>query len=102
MKFDLEGHDLIAIYGAEKTIKKYNPIILFEFSKMIIDHPHYKKEIFQLFLKKNNLIIADLRKKIHSIAQLHTHISKLGPNHDTIGNFILAKKNNLKKIKLPK
>ena len=51
MKFDLEGHDLIAIYGAEKTIKKYNPIILFEFSKMIIDHPHYKKEIFQSFLK---------------------------------------------------
>ena len=102
MKFDLEGHDLIAIYGAEKTIKKYNPIILFEFSKMIIDHPHYKKEIFQLFLKKNNLIITDLRKKIHSIAQLHIHISKLGPNHDTIGNFILTKKNNLKKIKLPK
>ena len=102
MKFDLEGHDLIAIYGAEKTIRKHNPIILFEFSKMIINHPHYKQEIFQSFLKKNNLIITDLRKKIHSIGQLHDHISRLGPNHDTIGNFILTKKNNLKKIKSPK
>jgi FkbM family methyltransferase len=102
MKFDLEGHDLIAIYGAEKTIKKYNPIILFEFSNMITNHADYKKKIFQLFLKKNNLIIADLRKKIHSIEQLHGQISRLGPNHDTIGNFILTKKSNLKKIKLPK
>jgi FkbM family methyltransferase len=101
MKFDLEGHDLIAIYGAVKTIKKYNPIILFEFSKMIINNPDYSKEVFNKFLKKNKLIISNLRKKIYSINDLHRDILGLGPNHDTIGNFILTTKNNLKTIKAP-
>ena len=68
---------------------------------MIINNPDYSKEVFNKFLKKNKLIISNLRKKIYSINDLHRDILGLGPNHDTIGNFILTTKNNLKTIKAP-
>ena len=99
MKFDLEGHDLKAIYGATKTINKYQPLILFEFSKWIINDPEYSKKKFNNFLKKNNLVILNLHKKTLNVNMLHQEINKLDKEHDTIGNLIILKKNNLKKIK---
>jgi len=99
IKIDLEGHDLKAIYGAKKTINKYKTLILFEFSKMIINDPSYCKIDFANFLKKNNLILLNLYNKKYTVNMLHYDLSKLDKNHDTIGNFVLLKKSELKKLK---
>jgi len=92
MKFDLEGHDINGIYGAKKIIKKFKPIILFEFSKMILNNHTYKKKDFEKFINENNLKIIDIYKKIYTVNKLHKKIKQLDSSHQTIGNYLLIDK----------
>ena len=68
---------------------------------MIINNPNYSKEVFAKFLKKNNLVVSNLKKIIYSINDLHRDILALGPDHKSCGNFILTAKDNLKTIRVP-
>lgn len=57
VKIDIDGHEPLFFEGAQKTLDKYNPIVLLE-----VNHPNYIEAGFNAwdfydFLKKNNYII---------------------------------------------
>jgi len=59
IKIDIEGHEYECILGSLKTIKKYNPIIMVEYDKIVCDKIYrllkklnYQKYIYNKFKKK--------------------------------------------------
>ena len=96
IKIDLEGYDINAIFGAEKTIKKYNTLILFEFSRMVIKNKIYNIERFNNFLTNCNIKITDINYNELTINDLHSRINQLDKYHDTCGNYLLIDENDEK------
>ena len=92
IKIDLEGNDIEAIYGAKNIIKKHKPIILFEFSRMIINNKNYNFTDFNKFIVKNNLKLVDLNYNKIKLKDLHIKIDLLSKRFGTIGNFLLLDK----------
>ena len=99
IKIDIEGHDIDAIYGSEYILNNFFCIIIFEFSRLILDNKNFNPDDFQKFLDIHNLMIIDLHKKEFFVSQLMDKISKLDKNHLTLGNYILIKKKNLNLLK---
>lgn len=92
IKIDLEGYDINAIYGCKNIIVNNNPIILFEFSKMILKNPLYKHEEFENFILSNNLEILDINKQPINLEKLYQKINQLDKHHETVGNYLLLDK----------
>ena len=93
IKFDIEGSEINAFYGTKNIIKKYNPTIFFEFSKMFIKNSLFSENEFNSFLNEHNYSIYDLNLKKKKISELVYEVSKLKKNQQTIGNFLLMNLN---------
>ena len=92
IKIDIEGYEFFALQGLTKTIKDYNVMIFFEFSKNIIKNHENFKFKFNEFIKTNNLIIQNNQFEEQDLDQMFLKLNNLGPNHEVLDNFILMKK----------
>ena len=73
IKIDVEGNELKTIQGAEKTIKKYKPIVYFECADVhMINYNYGSGEIFDFF-NNLNMQILDLDLNICTREQLQEH-----------------------------
>ena len=92
IKLDVEGNEFKALSGAKKTIEKYSPIIIIEFSKFIFDKKN-SKIFLNKFLKKYNYKI--FNTNFHKIeeSEIYELLDKLDHKYNTIGNYFLVKEN---------
>jgi FkbM family methyltransferase len=90
IKIDIEGYEFYALNGLTKTIKNYNVMILFEFSKKILQNHYNLEEKLLNFLDDNNLRIYNLKFVEQNVKNLFLEINKLKKEHDVLGNFILC------------
>ncbi len=74
IKIDVEGNELKTIQGAEKTIKKYKPIVYFECADVhMINYNYGSGEIFDFFNNLNMQILdLDLNSCTREQLQQHT------------------------------
>ena len=98
IKFDIEGQDINGLKGSLKIIKKYNPIIVFEFSNNYLTNPENKK-FLQNFLKKNLYEIYDSRLKKFTLNDLSKILKNNKSKYRTIGDYLLIKKISKKQKK---
>ena len=98
IKLDIEGNEINALKGGLKTIEKFSPIIIIEFSKFIFDE---KKNIDYLnyFMNKFDYNIYDINKKKIDINEIIKKIDNLTKRYKTIGNYYLIK-NESKQLEL--
>ena len=97
IKIDLEGYDFLALRGMVKILKKFEVIIFFEFSRLLIKNSkNFDKEFFY-FIKKNKLNLYNLNFKKKNVSELLNILSKTTKNRETIGDFIITNR-NYKKI----
>ena len=95
IKLDIEGHEFQAISGGINTIKKYNPIIIIEFSKYILDN-NGSFDFLENFLINLDYKIYSVDNKLIELKEVIKLLNNLDKNHKTIGNYYLVK--NDKKI----
>lgn len=92
IKMDIEGYEFFALQGLKETIKKFDVIIFFEFSKKIITNHKNLEEDFLNFIKFNDLKIYDKKFNKKDLHQLFKDIKKISKDHEVLDNFILTKK----------
>ena len=92
IKLDIEGNEFKALAGATETIKKYNPIIIIEFSKFIFNQEN-SKNFLDKFLKFYDYSIFNTKNNEIDKNKIYNLIEELDHKHDTIGNYFLVKKN---------
>ena len=92
IKIDIEGYEFFALQGLTKTIKDYNVMIFFEFSKNILKNHENFKFKFNEFIKTNNLIIQNNQFEEQDLDQMFLKLNNLSPKHEVLDNFILMKK----------
>ena len=90
IKLDIEGNEINAIKGAYNTIKKYNPLIIIEFSKFMQSN-NYNLDFFREFLKTFDYSIFDYKYKKSTVDEVVNKLDNLPKNHYTIGNNFLVK-----------
>ena len=90
IKMDLEGYDFLALKGMKKIFKKFDVIIFFEFSKLLIKNSKYFDQEFINFMKKYNLNLYDLNFKKKNVNELINLLNKIDNNNETIGDFIIT------------
>ena len=90
IKMDLEGYDFLALKGMKKIFKKFNVIIFFEFSKILIKNSKNFHLEFINFIKKNKLNLYDLHFKRKKAKELVYLLKKIDNNNETIGDFIIS------------
>tara|TARA_B110000003_G_scaffold276501_1_gene323345 strand:- start:1808 stop:2791 length:984 start_codon:yes stop_codon:yes gene_type:complete len=90
IKLDIEGNEISAINGGLDIIKKFNPIIIIEFSKYIFNKSS-KFEYLNFFLNKYDYSIYDTQNNKISIKEIMLRIHNLDKKNSTIGNFYLIK-----------
>lgn len=90
IKIDLEGYDFFALKGMVKILKKFDVIIFFEFSRLLIKNSKGFDKKFLDFIKKNKLNLYDLSFKEKNVSQLLNILSKTTKNRETIGDFIIT------------
>jgi len=93
IKLDIEGHEINAIEGAFSTIKKFNPLIIIEFSKFL-QSKNYNLDFFRGFLKKFDYAIYDYKYKKTTVDEVIYKLNNLPKSHYTIGNNFLVKNNS--------
>ena len=93
IKLDLEGYEFNAILGLVNTLKKFNLIIFFEFSRMLIRNPIFNPKKFNNFLSDNNFKITDFNNKIYSIEELLINLNQKNIKLDVLGEYLLINKN---------
>ena len=76
IKLDIEGYEFFALQGLIKTLKKYNVIVFFEFSKRILDNHKNLETEFSSFLKENNLKIYNINFIEQKLKNLFLNIKK--------------------------
>ena len=94
VKMDLEGYEFDALLGFKKNILKYKPIILFEFSRMLLKNSTFSEQAFNLFLKETSYELKDYHNNIYSIEQLVKKIDTKNKKFEVLGDFLLVSKNN--------
>ena len=98
IKLDIEGNEINAIKGALEVIKKSDPLIIIEFSKLIFDNLK-NIEYLKNFLIEYDYCIFDTDNNKKNLNNILDMLKKLKKTQNTIGNFYLIK-NYLKKLKL--
>ena len=100
IKLDVEGYEFNALIGMKNLLLKYNVIVFFEFSRMLLNKKNFSLEKFKNFLNICNLSILDLNLKKLNIKDILYKFSELEKTKNTIGDYILVKNssNNFKKI----
>tara|TARA_B100000768_G_C11199732_1_gene341192 strand:+ start:59 stop:967 length:909 start_codon:yes stop_codon:yes gene_type:complete len=91
IKLDIEGHEFQAIKGAKNIIKKYNPIIIIEFSKYIFENNKNSFDFLESFLLDFDYSIYGTNKKLITVEEIKLLLKSLGPDHKTISNYYLIK-----------
>jgi len=71
---------------------KFRPIILFEFSRMLINNELFSEISFDLFLKKISYEIRDNKNIIVSVKNLIEKLNKKEKKYEVLGDFILVSK----------
>ena len=94
VKMDLEGYEFDGLLGFKKNIVKYKPIILFEFSRMLLQNTSFSKNAFNLFLKETSYEIKDYDNNIYSIEQLVKEMNSKDEKYEVLADFLLVSKNN--------
>ena len=94
VKIDVEGGDINVLAGAQKTVSSHQPIIIIEFSKYIHKNQKYNYDYLEKFLELNNYEIYNFKGETVKVDQIKEKIYKLGKSHNTIGNYLLIKKNS--------
>ena len=91
IKMDIEGYEFFALKGLVKTIKKYNVMIFFEFSKKIFKNHKFLEKEFIDFININSLKIYNINFIEQRPEDLFLNIKNLRKSHEVLGNFILKK-----------
>jgi FkbM family methyltransferase len=94
VKMDLEGYEFDGLMGFKKNIVKYKPIILFEFSRMLLQNTSFSENAFNLFLKETSYEIKDCDNNIYSIEQLVKEMNSKDEKYEVLADFLLVSKNN--------
>jgi len=94
VKMDLEGYEFDGLLGFKKNIVKYKPIILFEFSRMLLQNTSFSENAFNLFLKETSYEIKDYDNNIYSIEQLVKEMNSKDEKYEILADFLLVSKNN--------
>lgn len=94
VKMDLEGYEFDGLLGFKKNIVKYKPIILFEFSRMLLQNTSFSENAFNLFLKETSYEIKDYDNNIYSIEQLVKEMNSKDEKYEVLADFLLVSKNN--------
>ena len=94
VKMDLEGYEFNALQGFKKTIIKFNPIILFEFSRMLVENESFSENNFNLFLNEISYEIKDYDNNSYTIDQLIKKLKEKDRKFQVLGDFLLLNKNN--------
>ena len=94
VKMDLEGYEFDGLLGFKKNIVKYKPIILFEFSRMLLQNTSFSENAFNLFLKETSYEIKDCDNNIYSIEQLVKEMNSKDEKYEVLADFLLVSKNN--------
>ena len=90
IKIDIEGYDFLALKGMKKIFKKFNVIIFFEFSKILIKNSKNFDKEFVRFIERNKLDLYDLNFKRKNANELINLLKKIDNNKETIGDFIIS------------
>ena len=99
IKIDIEGYEMNAIEGALKIIKKYNPLIIIEFSKFIQNNNNYNFDYLRKFLKNFDYSIFDYKYREITVDEVINLLNNLPKSHNGIGNnFLVKKKSKLENI----
>ena len=99
IKLDIEGHEIKAIQGGFNTIKKYNPLIIIEFSKFMQSNNNYNLNFFREFLKNFDYSIYDKNYKKTTVDEIIKKLDNLPKSHYAIGNnFLIKNKSKLENI----
>ena len=91
IKLDIEGHEFNALKGAEKIIKRYNPIIIIELSKYIFENDKDSFVFLENFLVNFNYKIYGTNDKLTTVEEIKYLLKNLNSDHKTIGNYYLIK-----------
>lgn len=92
VKMDLEGYEFDGLLGFKKNIVKYKPIILFEFSRMLLQNTTFSENAFNLFLKEISYEIKDYDNNIYSIEQLVEKMNSKDEKYEVLADFLLVSK----------
>lgn len=92
VKMDLEGYEFDGLLGFKKNIVKYKPIILFEFSRMLLQNKIFSENAFNLFLKETSYEIKDYDNNIYSIEQLVKKMNSKNEKYEVLADFLLVSK----------
>jgi FkbM family methyltransferase len=92
VKMDLEGYEFDGLLGFKKNILKYKPIILFEFSRMLLKNTTFSENAFNLFLKETSYEIKDYDNNIYSIEQLVKEMNSKNEKYELLADFLLVSK----------
>jgi FkbM family methyltransferase len=90
VKMDLEGYEFDGLLGFKKNIVKYKPIILFEFSRMLLQNTTFSENAFNLFLKETSYEIKDYNNNIYSIEQLVKEMNSKDDKYEVLADFLLV------------
>lgn len=92
VKMDLEGYEFDGLLGFKKNIVKYKPIILFEFSRMLLQNTTFSENAFNLFLKETSYEIKDYNNNIYSIEKLVKEMNSKNDKYEVLADFLLVSK----------
>ncbi len=92
VKMDLEGYEFDGLLGFKKNIVRYKPIILFEFSRMLLQNTTFSENAFNLFLKEMSYEIKDYNNNIYSIEQLVKEMNSKNEKYEVLADFLLVSK----------
>lgn len=92
VKMDLEGYEFDGLLGFKKNIVRYKPIILFEFSRMLLQNTTFSENAFNLFLKEMSYEIKDYDNNIYSIEQLVKEMNSKNEKYEVLADFLLVSK----------
>ena len=101
IKLDIEGYEFNALMGMQKILLKYNVVVFFELSRMMLNNKNFNFKKFTKFINVNNLRILDLNLNRINIKDISYKFSMLEKRKNTIGDYILVKNtfNNIKRFK---